>query len=346
MKYFYKFLSVVALVALFIGCAKEQSSFSAEDIPGRATIIGSYHYDSGQDWDDDVYIQQIKPLANHIVYAQVSNSSLKSNSTGYTIYETVTDAKGNFSISIPATLQGTSVQVYPKPFTGKHKVVVGVEDNEPIFDNKDVVYVGEKKTFTLLPNDIKFHDALCSVEDEREEAATYNEVAKFNVLVYEGQSEGTTSSTNSSSLKYTFEKAKDVDVIVTISGKSYGATSTSGGVAEFAIPAETLDWKPSMTVKIKPYKSSLNYYYWDSEAQRTKRTDLDGCYKLYRYIAPGASSYSSVSSGSNSFSLSVQFSELEGKPAPVIKATLIFEPYETFQYYNQSNWNNAIYDLM
>ena len=144
MKYFYKILSVVALVALLAGCAKEQSSFSAEDIPGRATIIGSYHYDAGQDWDDDVYIQLIKPLAGHTVYAQVSNSSLKSGSTGYTVYEAVTDAKGNFSISIPATLQGTQVQVYPKPWLGKHKEVVGVEDNEPIFDNLDVVYVGEK----------------------------------------------------------------------------------------------------------------------------------------------------------------------------------------------------------
>lgn len=170
MKKFYKFLSVVAIVAFMAGCAKEQSSFNVEDISGAATIKGSYHYNVGMWYDYE--LEEVKtdpiPLAKHTVYAEVSNSSLKDGANGVTVYEAITDAKGNFTISIPATHKGVSVKIYPKSFIGIYRTkVLRYEYNEPVFEEFEAVYEGTKQSFTVYPNDIKFHDVTLNYTSKR-----------------------------------------------------------------------------------------------------------------------------------------------------------------------------------
>ena len=286
MKYFYKFLSVVAIVALMAGCTKEQSSLNVSDIPGSATIIGSYYYDAGQDWDydEEVYIQKIKPLANHVVYAEVENASLKAGAKGVTVYETTTDATGNFSIVVPAVNGGTKVTVYSKPFMGKHSTFVSVEDNEPIFDNNDVVYASAKEVIVVNPHDIKIHDAYVAIESEREDIENYPYTWTFTVTVKEGVYERikTEGSYDYNDYQTLYVGADDVNVIVKVAGKNYGATTNSKGLATFVIPAAEQTGSAKVTATVSPYlKNNFRHYYLlDSDGSLASYT-LSGTYEMF-----------------------------------------------------------------
>lgn len=164
MKYFYKFLSVIAIVTLLAGCAKEQSSFKIEDIQGSAIIKGKFQYNAGYGYDYDenkVITSDTRPLANHVVYAEITNSSLRYGAEGVTILQVSTDANGNYTLYIPATYEGTDVKVYPKTFTTIYRTGIDhYELGDPIFKEVEALFEGTKKTFSgLCPNDIKFYDS-------------------------------------------------------------------------------------------------------------------------------------------------------------------------------------------
>lgn len=328
---------------LFVGCAKEQSSFNVEDIPGRATIVGSFYYDAGQGYSSvsKEYVQYVKPLANHTVYAQVSITLDSNSKSGDVVYETTTNANGEFEISVPATLKGVEVNVYPKPFRGQHSVVVGVENNVPTIEAKDVVYKNDKKKYTLFPNDIQFHDAICTAT-ERTELETYPEVVKFKVQLYKNASYGSVNASSDSSLRYYYETAQNVDVFATIDNKKYAAT-TSGGVATFAIPAKKKSWTTTATIEIAPYAGKLDFYYYDTDnyPSKIKNTELTGYYKMYKYLEES----NNGTIYNNQYSTSVEFSELPGKPVHVVKIAMMFYTYETFSYYKTSLWSSAINDI-
>lgn len=341
MKNLNKFLSVVALAAmLFVGCAKEQSSFNVEDIPGKATIMGSYHYNAGQDYSFGEYIQLIKPLANHTVYAQVYNSSIKDNSKGYTVYETVTDADGNFTLTVPATLDGVKVDVYPKPFIGKHGVVVGVEYGDPVIENKDVVYTATTKTYlSMKSNDIEFYDGLCNIKSERNDADDYPYAWTFTVSVREGSYE---KSYNSETYDYEVKKywasKSGIDVKAVVDNLTYYATTNNNGVAKFVIPAKEASGTTNVTASIKPYiYKSYKYYY--SEYNSSIR---DYEVKL-GYIAEGSFDMWNGTNTVSSINKKITIKDLKGITPPDIHARLVFTPFDTVEEtygYTTNEWQN------
>ncbi len=341
MKNLNKFLSVVALAAmLFVGCAKEQSSFNVEDIPGKATIMGSYHYNAGQDYAFGEYIQLIKPLANHTVYAQVHNSTLNSNGKGYTVYEAVTDANGNFTLTVPATLDGVKVDVYPKPFIGKHGVVSGVEYGDPVIENKDVVYTAPTKTYTALKsNDIEFYDGLCRITSEREEADDYPYTWTFTVSVREASYERSyNSETGDYEVKKNWAPKNNIDVKAEVDGLTYYAATNSSGVAKFVIPAKEASGSTSVKTTIKPYIfKSYKYYY--SEYNSSIRD-----YEVKMgYIAEGSFDMWNGTSTVTSITQSITIKDLAGITPPDIHARLVFTPFSTVEEtygYSTSEWRN------
>lgn len=337
MKYFYKFLSVVAIVALMAGCTKEQSSLNVSDIPGSATIIGSYYYDAGQDWDydEEVYIQKIKPLANHVVYAEVENASLKAGAKGVTVYETTTDATGNFSIAVPAVNGGTKVTVYSKPFMGKHSTFVSVEDNEPIFENNDVVYASAKEVIVVNPHDIKIHDAYVAIESEREDIENYPYTWTFTVTVKEGvynriKTEG---SYEYDDYRVLYIGADEANVIATVDGKKYGATTNGKGVATFVIPAAEKTGRENVTVSVKPYlKTNFDHYYLLNGD--LAKAILSGTYEMFN----GNNTVEQVDKTLNF----VEFYSVD----PNVDVNMVFKPFDDIENpggYSISKWINDVY---
>jgi len=332
MKYFYKFLSVVALVAVLLtGCAKEQSSFSAEDIPGRATIMGSYYYDAGVEYDEELgeYVAIVKPLAGHVVFVQIDNSTLKSGAKGDTVYETVTNAQGEYAISIPVTLDGTDVQVYPKPFMAEYSEVVGADEDGAVIKTPDAVYTSPKESFKdVCPYDIKFHDAICTPESKRQEAETYPYTWTFTVTVGEAQY-----SKSSSTIKKEYTSPDDVvSVLVKVKDSKtdkevyYAArTNRNSGVAKFIVPAAEADGSATVTAIIKPYlKNNYKYYYYNG-GNITSQSISAGSFEMYN-------GYSVASSISNSLT----FKDLEGVPAPDLRVRMVFVPFSNVESFGYS----------
>lgn len=346
MKYVYKFFSAVVLMAIaFTGCVKEQSSFQVSDIPGKATIMGSYHYNAGQDYDYDQYIQVIKPLANHVVYAQLSNSSLKSGSTGYTVYETVTDANGQFKIEVPATLEGVTVEVYPKPFIGKHSAVVGVEYGEPVIESTDVVYVAEHKTWSVKTNDIKFHDALCNVEGERKDADDYPYTWTFTATVGEATySKSWNEADKAYEVKKAYTMKNNIDVYATIKDTKlydkellFVATTNSNGVAKFVIPAKEPSGSTTVKFVVKPYVAKSYKYYKKELNNNSGEWDVN----VY-YISEGSFDMWNGSSVVTSISKSVTVKDLEGVTPHDTHLRMVFTPFDTVEEtysYSNGEWN-------
>ena len=163
-----------------VGCSKEQSSFNIEDVPGKAKVMGTFTYDAGQSYTNGVYVQQIKGAAGVRVKAQISNSSIKSNSTGYTTYETTTDENGNYSIEIPAVPNGTNVEIIADPFFATYSEVTGVNNNIPEIKSEEVLFKAQSTDVSIRPDDIKIYDAIyLYTERDVNEADKYT--AKFTV---------------------------------------------------------------------------------------------------------------------------------------------------------------------
>lgn len=345
MKQFFKFLSAFALgVTLLAGCEKEQSSLTIEDIPEKATIVGSYYYDAGVSAkSSSSYVRDIEILANHPVYVQIDNSTLQAGATGVTIFATATNAKGEFEITVPVSLttSGVSVEVYPEPFVEKYSEVVGLASGKPVVETYDVVYKAARKQFQLKPNDIVCHNALCT-KDEPGEVDTYSEIAKFRVILFENRNSVAVNSDATTSLNYTFEQSSNADVYVTIDDFKYGVTAYNG-VADFAIPVSEVK-TTSAVIEVKPYASTLNYYYFaysnGNYGEKTMNNiTLDGSYRMSYYKT---FRNTLVEVYDDEIDVSIPFSDVKGMPVPVMKIAMMFSPFESFSNYDTDYWNGAV----
>ncbi|MCD8184012.1 MAG: hypothetical protein LUE99_14065 [Bacteroides sp.] len=153
-------LRAVAMVAIavltFSSCSEDQTSFSIDDIQGKATLVGSLTYDDNQAIASGTGTSSVKPAANTLVYVKVSNVSLSPNynGAGNTVYEVTTDANGEFKVEVPAVEPGSVVTIQPATFTGKYyAVVAGATGTSTVV--KDGVYSVGGYTVSVLPNDIK-----------------------------------------------------------------------------------------------------------------------------------------------------------------------------------------------
>lgn len=155
-----KTLIAVAVATLaFTSCSEEQTSLSINDIPGKAKIIGSFTYNDGQTTSSSTTANSDKPVMNTTVYVKISNASLSPNSgNGYTIFETTTNANGEYEIEIPAVETGTDVTIQAASFIGK-KYTTSTSGSTTTGGNKIITKEGvyEANSITLssiMPNDI------------------------------------------------------------------------------------------------------------------------------------------------------------------------------------------------
>ncbi|MBQ8337477.1 MAG: hypothetical protein IJY44_08110 [Bacteroidaceae bacterium] len=232
--------AIVAIAAFCLtNCAKDQSSFDVSDIKNTAKILGTISYDLGQDYRNGAYINNIQPAANKKVYIEIQNSSLSPNgqATGVTVYETVTDEKGEYSIEIPAVRKGTQATISAEKFIAIYKDVVSVSNGTPVYDETEALFSVTPKSFTLKPNDIAIGDVRYTTTN-RDEQNEYPYNSTFSVKVGAPQYYIATNENNSKQINMTYVAKGDANVIVTINGKKYGATTNGDGIAKFTIPAK------------------------------------------------------------------------------------------------------------
>ena len=318
----------LAVVAM-IGCSEEQSAFNIEDIPGKAKIMGTFTYDAGQSYTSGVYAQQIKGASGVLVKAQISNSSIKGNSTGYTIYETTTDQEGNYSIEIPAVLSGTSVEIIAVPFFATYSEVVGVNNNIPEIKDQEVLFKAQSKTETVKPDDIKIYDAIYSHIERNVNEADKN-TAKFIVKVGQGYHSKKKNEDYEDVVERDYKTVSGKNILIQdqSNGKYYGATTNSNGEATFMIPTKNKDWKKSISIEVPGYVENNYKFYtreWDNNNSEYKINSyiLRGVFKMYNEDKNRTISYDGI----------------EGVPTPVCKVRMIFAPFEEEDNHGYS-WSN------
>lgn len=169
------FATLLAVLSFaFFACERpEQSEMDLSNLTDTATISGALVYDAGVDTAgsaDQYVINQFKPVANRTVFVEVPYSSynFNGNQEGSKIFETTTDAQGNFSIEIPTTSNGLrNVTIRMQEFTAYRSEYKKMEGSSPVFETDMYRYTWVKENVTLKPGSIEFmkeDDRVCQFE--------------------------------------------------------------------------------------------------------------------------------------------------------------------------------------
>lgn len=345
-------LALMAILALcFTSCQKEQSSFEVADIQTTANVRGTILQNFGQEYKDGKHIQNLTPAAGRKVYVEIQNSELApDDQDGVTVFETVTDGNGAYSIDVPVLYGGTTVTVKAEQFVGTYKNVVDVADNKPIFEDIEGVYAIQEKTITLNPNDIKFNDALYAI-DEREE----NDICKYysTFIVKVGTPQYNVDEVvdeNNAVKKFISRKyalAPNVNLVVTINNICYGATTDANGEAKFIIPSKEKRWDAEIDIDALPYVvNNFNYIKQEQKEEEKIKYDALGNPFVTKEIVTVFTTQKIESGIMSQFYQNEEdiiFSGINGDKTPVIKVAMGFEPHEDVENYGYSK--NEWYDI-
>lgn len=314
------------IVVALVGCSKEQSSFNIEDVPGKATIMGTLSYDAGQGYTNGVHTQLIKGAANVRVVAKVKNESILSSSKGYTIYTTQTDENGNYSLEVPADYDGgVSVQIMADPFFATYSKVVGVENAKPEIESEEVLFtMQDSQEFNVTPNFIKIYDKSYEY-DGRSVLKPYQYTSTFIVKVGEGRWSKIRDNDEDKAIQE-YKAAVRKDVLVKIGDVYYGATTDSEGKATFIIPSEEKEWTANNAVIEIPGYVVSNYDYYKKEYDNEDRK-----YVVRKYTIINGT-FEQIEQSAN-----IRFSGIEGTPAPISKVRMKFAPFVGEESYGY-NW--------
>lgn len=309
-----KFVVAFVMVAAIVGCAKEQSSFSVSDVKDEAKITGLITYDAGVELNGDEYQRLVKSAANVDVVVSVECSQYKAGATGVTTFETTTDAEGRYEITIPVTKSGIKASVRAYDFVAKHYSVEGIEDGDPVIEDKDCVYTFAAKDLNgILPNDVKICDGRYTY-NKGEDIVVYDKLSEFQVKVVAPKYSKVTDELDNTSIKRRFEAASDVAIEIEVAYGTndkikFAASTDSKGVAKFYLPTEDLNWAPKINVDATHYVvKGFTCFEKNSDNEWVKRS-MDGSYELGQV---------------ENANTTVQFSDLEDRPAPVATVKMKF----------------------
>lgn len=270
-----KMFAAAAVIAMaFVGCAKEETSMSINDLPGRAKVKGTVYYSNAQKYiaeteDADAMLKDLfVPKAEVKVLAKIANAAISGDAkaSGYTVFETVTDEQGGYELEIPVPADGIEVELEALPFEGTKSTFDSLYRKQAQFSDKAGVFENAWEEVTLNPNDIKNQDikyAFSKKADTKlEEDADDNfKKTTLRVNVYEGYygSYYPSFTTSSSPIEVSISDGNNIDKFL----------KTENGVAQFEITHTTKGDK-EITVRVisNSYNTSLQVpYYEEGEIQ-------------------------------------------------------------------------------
>ncbi len=271
----FKMFAVIAVAAMaFMGCAKEESSLSIDDLPGRAKVKGTVYYSNEQKYiketeDTDPMLKDLYvPKAEVKVLAKIDNASLDAGANGYTIFETTTDAEGRYEFEIPVPENGVEIELEALPFEGTKNSFDSLYRKEPKFSEKAGVFENGGETVRLLSNDIKNQDIKYGFtpkpKTELEDVAADNFTKTIlRVNVYEG-----VYSNSYYSYPSFLTSNSQITVSVTDGNNIDKSLKTENGIAVFEILHTTKsDVELTVTVTSNSYRSSLEVPDFGEEVQ-------------------------------------------------------------------------------
>lgn len=262
-----------AAVALMTACSEDQSSFNIDNVPGRCVIEGNIVYNQGTTYEDGKFVYNYKPASNLAVNVTVSNSDYDENLTGETVFTTVTDENGNYSIEIPAPAKTISATVTTADFRSVRSVVT-VNNNKVETVNEDVIFGGTSSA-SVHAQGIVYCNFACaehSVDlpfDSFKEYATLRGTVGQNVEVKNPANPirdeyGTLTGYEDATLSYLYEPAANVDLVLTVSysGQEFKYNTTTNHAGEYSLQVPVRAFPATFDVRIEamPYDGTFTQY--------------------------------------------------------------------------------------
>lgn len=340
-----KLIMVAIMIAtILVGCKKpvEQSSVSIDDFKERACIMGTLQYDEGQGFDGTNYTRLIKPAANVTVTAYIAKSEFSSTSkgSGNLTYTTKTDANGSFKFELPVTNDGVKVKVEFANFMGKYHSIIDVQNGEPVYLDKEVVYSFAAKEFTtLMPNDVEVVDGIFT-SVERENAEEYTYYSEYKVIVGKATYAKSTTSDGQLDVNKKYAIASDVDVIIEVEYEDnckfkYVAKTDKEGIATFNIPTTTLNWSPKQ-IKITANTFSTEKFVYMERVWN----EATWSYEVKESILIGK--FEQI----DSFTDKPKFTSIEDLPAPEIRVKMNFSEFKNSgSNYSSESWSGVDFEF-
>lgn len=276
-------MAAVASMAL-TGCSDEQSVFDVNAVPGKCTIEGQITYNEGTTVNPETkkFEYNFKPLADTPIKVKVANSAYNNGQTGYSYFETRTDAEGNYSITIPAPENTASGTVEVADFKGTRTVVEKV-NNKVETKVENVIYYA-KHNVRVQANHIEYANFRCTECDTEDVLSVYDKSATLRITLGKG-TEYTTpyekinttvtdqesgkeyevfSHYQSGNLYYCYEPAAKADVILTVqqNGDTMTFNATTDANGEFAIDVPVTGFPASFDyeVQVMPWDAEYTHY--------------------------------------------------------------------------------------
>lgn len=145
-----KSLLALSLTVLFFSCKKEtKTEFTATDVTGTTVVRGSVSKpiitpNGAGGWMNSARI----PVSNVVVQIKVNKSALYPNSIaqGADTYQGVTDANGNYAVTVKTNATGVQANVTIVGFTGTQDTVVNGVTKPGLWAN----YFGTNSNVTLI----------------------------------------------------------------------------------------------------------------------------------------------------------------------------------------------------
>ena len=287
---------LAAFAIALVGCKKEQSELSLDNIKDVATVSGYVSYSTGQQATEGNYSAEIMvPAVGRTVYVDIPYSSYKAGATGTKTFSTVVDSLGNYSFSIPVPAVGVAgATLRFEEFSAEQSLYQRMEEGQPVFETRmckfTLVPPSDALPTTLKPEHY-IVKALC-YDREEIDMKDYAETAVLSgslLLPYEtGYRSGAYKAAADCQVEITIVDGEDhaeylAAIAQGLSPKApteftYGTTTNAQGAFTLNLPIKNL--KKGFRVvnaDITPKAESAFTHYINLEGNTTK---LSGVYKL------------------------------------------------------------------
>ncbi len=329
-----KTLSVMALTAaIMTGCSEEQTAFDINNVPGSATIQGTIVYNEGTTIENGRFAYDYRPAANLPVIVIVNNNDYSGNLNGETVFETVTDESGKYSIEIPAPLMNGEATVRTADFAGVHKSVVR-KNNQIVTEDKNVVY-GTTKTINFRSQSITYCDMVCTERSAEDIPTGMVEYATLTGKIGQGYE-----MLFNNSVVNCFTEVNGADVMLNITYSNgqeftYNVTTGANGTFSVLVPVEEFPASFSYGVEVLPYEGTFTTYDYSIDTNSYRGYTLSGYY---------AQNYGAANTnGSLSYPLSTSVNNVEVQ-------AMVFEPnagqdtynYNAYYFFQPLQWVSEV----
>lgn len=266
------FAASAALSLLVLtSCSEDQSSFDIQNVPGRCLIEGVVKYNEGTTMENGHFAYSYKAAANLEITVTVNNSEYGAL-RGESVFTTVTDSEGKYSIEIPAPRNTINATITTADFRGTRTYITD-ENNKVVTKTQDVIFRGQSSA-SIHSEGIVYANFECNPHSVNSVISGFNQYAKIEGSVGRGieyvvpaerlyNEDNELTGYRDARRYYVYDRCRaDLIVRVNYQNETYIYNVTSGTDGEWTLQVPVKEFPADFTydVMAMPYDSDYTHY--------------------------------------------------------------------------------------